>query len=248
MALVSAVAIKELPVGGIRGRAIVIPTRALAETSGQLPTGATIWESTTRGTEVLEAIKNGQAMPAGQPETSEPSTASLPASLLSSPVFEAMFDRLGRWTGRSGSRQAQQDLLRRWIRTGEDGAFWLVRRVAEERNLEALDGASTALEAMSAVAAPHIVAALASSNKAGDTETALKLLRILEWFPAGDIVAIAPSLTAIVERSASHASVELREAAYRCVPLLPNSAEVRARALTSELDPELRSILEEQQP
>jgi hypothetical protein len=242
MALSSAIEIEELPVDG---RGVVIPHRGFEETGGQIQTGSTIDGNTERGTEILKAIKNGQFNPARHQEALEPSTASRPAALPSSPVFEALYGRLGRWSGRYGSRQAQQDVLRGWIQTGEDGASWLVRRVTEERNLEALDGVSIALEAMSTVAAPHIIASLATSTASGDVETVLKLFRILEWFPAEDIVALGPSLTAIVERSASHPSVELREAAYRCIPLLPSGEDVRMRVLAIETDSELRDLLQQ---
>src|SRR5713101_7025268 len=148
MALSSAIAIEKLPV---RESDVVIPK----ESTAQLQTGAMIGENTRPGADVHDAINNGQFIPAGHRHEAlePPSTASRPAPLPSSPlIFEALYKHLGRWTGRYGSRQAQGEVLRGWIQRGEDGAFWLVRRVVKESNLEALDGASIALEAMSAVA------------------------------------------------------------------------------------------------
>ena len=209
----------------------VIPSLAFEEPIGQLQTASTTSEKTGEGTDLLDdAINNALTKARQRVEEFEPLTGVRPP-LPSMPLFEALYDNLGRWTGRYGSRQAQREVLRGWIQAGEDGASWLVRRVAMERNLEALDGASKALEAMSTVAASHVLAALSASTTSDDAETALKLFRILEWFPADDLVEVSLSLAAILEKSARHPNVELREAAYRCIPLVPNGEDVRMRAL-----------------
>jgi hypothetical protein len=221
--------------------------RVFEEAIGQLQSDATTGANANRRMDLYDAINNAEIDPVRQgPEGLEsPSTASRPP-LPSSPLFEALYDRLGRSTGRYGSRQAQKEVLDGWIQAKEGGAFWLVRRVVKERNLEALDGASTALEAISDKAAPYIIATLDASTANGDAETALKLFRILEWFPAKDIVGSAPMLATTVEQSACQSDIELREAAYRCIPLLPNSEIVRTRALAVETDPELRALLQQQ--
>jgi hypothetical protein len=211
--------------------------------------GNTTGETTSRRPYVLDAdaVNLLQLDPTDQESKGiEPSTALRPP-IASGQFFEVLYQHLGRWTGRYGSQEAQQAVVRGWSERGAHGAFWLVQRVARERNLDALDGISKALEAMSAVAAPHIIAALdAATTVPADAETATKLFRMLEWFPANDIGALAPSLAAIVERSACHLDVELREAAYRCIHLLPNGEKVRAHALSIEADPELRDLLQEQ--
>jgi hypothetical protein len=221
--------------------------REFEEAIGQLRTETTTGANANRRMDLQDAINNAESHPARQSHEGleSPSTASSPP-LPSSTLFEALYDRLGRSTGRYGSRQAQKEVLDGWIQTEEGGASWLVRRVVKERNLEALDGASTALEAMSDKAAPYIIATLNASTASGDAETALKLFRILEWFPAKDIVGLAPVLATTVEQSAFQSDVELRQAAYRCIPLLPNSETVRTRALAVETDPELRELLQQQ--
>jgi hypothetical protein len=246
MALSSVIAAENFP-----NRRVIVPSRGFEPRVGQPQSAATMGENRRRGHELLEAIKNTQlhhqnpavdlgALPSTASELAES------APMLSDPVFEALYDRLGRWTGRHGSPEARQEVLRDWVRIGENAAFWLVGRVVEESNLDALDGASLALEAMGVVAAPYIIAALAASTSRGDADTALKLFRILEWFPAKDVAASAPSLAAIVEQWAFQRLVELREAAYRCLPLLPNGEDVRIRALRVETDPDLRDDLLQQ--
>ncbi len=249
MALSSAIATK-LPFP----RDVVFSNREFDETTSPLQQVAAtmIGETTRRGASVLDDISNGQLLPVGSgyEPLEPPSTASKLDPLPSSPrFFEVLYDHLGRRTGRYGSPEAQREVLRGWRERGTDGASWLVRRVAKERHLEALDGASIALEAMSEVAAPYIIAALNTSTaaaSAGDAETALNFFRILEWFPAKDVIAFAPSLAEIVERTALLSTVELREAAYRCIPLLPNAETVRAHILAVERDPELRELLQQQ--
>jgi hypothetical protein len=98
---------------------------------------------------------------------------------------------------------------------------------------------------MSSTAAPHILAALVASTTAHDAEIALKLFRILEWFPAEDLAPIA-MLKDVLEQWAAHPNSELREAAYRCIPLLPDRENIRARMLSIETDVELQNLLEDE--
>jgi hypothetical protein len=219
--------------------------RKFEEAIGQLQGEATTGAHANRRIDLREAINNAEIHPLRQHhEGLEPPSTAARHPLHSSWLFEELYDRLGRSTGRYGSRQAQKEVLDGWIQTKERGAYWLVRQVVKERNLEALDGASLALEAMSDKALPYIIETLNASATSGDAETALKLFRILEWFPAEDIIGLAPVLATIVEQSACQSDVELREAAYRCIPLLPNSETLRTRALAVETDPELRELLQ----
>jgi hypothetical protein len=248
MALTSAIVTK-LP---LPASDAVFPNLEFEETTSSPRQGAPIMtaENTRKGTNVLEEIRNGQFLPVGggyEPLELSSTASKLDSSPSSPRFFEVLYDHLGRRTGRYGSPQAQQEVLRCWMERGTDGASWLVRRVAKERHLEAIDGASIALEAMSDAAAPYIIAILNTSTltvSAGDAETAMNLFRILEWFPAKDVIAFAARLAEIVERTALLSTVELREAAYRCIPLLPNAEAVRRHILAVETDPELRELLQ----
>jgi hypothetical protein len=219
--------------------------REFEEAIAQVDSAATTGVNANRGMDLDDAITSAEVRPVDE-GLGVPSTAPRPPRP-SRELFEELYDRLGRSTGRYGSRNAQKQVLEGWIQTKEGGAYWLVRQVVRERNLEALDGASKALEAMSDKAAPYIIATLNASTRSGDAETALKLFRILEWFPAEDIVGSAGVLALTVEESARRPDVELREAAYRCIPLLPNSETIRARALAAETDPALKALLQQQQ-
>src|SRR5260221_9393142 len=124
--------------------------REFEEAIAQVESVATTGVNANRGMDLDDAIASAEVRPIDE----ELGLTALRPPSPSRELFEELYDRLGRSTGRYGSRQAQKEVLEGWIQTKESGAFWLVRQVVQERNLEALDGASTALEAMSDKAAP----------------------------------------------------------------------------------------------
>lgn len=175
-----------------------------------------------------------------------PSSASEPPRTLYE-VYETLYHRLGRWVGPYASKLAKEAVLSLWVKSGEDGASWLVRRVAEEQNLDALEGASAAIIRMGRAAIGHIIAALNDSVADGDNERTAKFLGILEWFSPTAFTPYAAMLRAILQEIVvGNFNNETREAAYRCFPLLTYSSEIRDWALARETDPELQTVLKEQ--
>jgi len=210
-------------------------------------------EEQERAFSVLRALQLGQLEPsqlkldvvAAKPTSS--SKERLPNLSPSSPVYEQLYLRIGRWVGPFANPDAKRALFLEWSRYGNDGTFWLVGQIRHERNLDAFDGIAEVLISMASLAAPYLIGALRVSADENNTELQLKYLRILEWFVPEDIAPWAANFERILEVESGSPSTELREAAYRCISLLPQPAAFLGHALAAEPDPDLRCLLEEQQ-
>ena len=109
-------------------------------------TRTTIDDAEERGFRVLRAVQLSQLEPdvvAAKPTSS--SKEHLPNLSPSSPVYEQLYSRIGRWAGPFANPDAKRALFLEWNRYGSDGTLWLVRQIRHERNLDALDGITEVL-------------------------------------------------------------------------------------------------------
>lgn len=135
--------------------------------------------------------------------------------------FDERYAVLGCWRGPYGSREAREDNLRFWADTGTKGAEWLVRRLAEETNVDALSGATEALARIGSAAVPAIIDVLESDiymTRIPDRTEAL--LRALGRISSSYIIEPRRILR-ILEQFSELPDEDLREMAYwagNCLP------------------------------
>jgi hypothetical protein len=208
----------------------------------------TVDDAEERGFRVLMAMQLSQLKPDVFAAKPAPSSKERTQNLsTTSPIYEELYLRIGRWVGPFARPDAKRTLLDEWKRYGADAALWLVQRIKHERNLDALEGATEVLTSMGSLAAPYLIGALRVSADEHDVDSQLKYIRILEWFASEDVVPWAANLEGILELVSHSTSSELRESTYRCISLLSHPARLFERALAAESDPDLRCLLEDQQ-
>src|SRR5205085_11708238 len=68
-----------------------------------------------------------------------------PRIAFSSSETEGFYSAVGAWKGPLAAREVQDEALRFWRSSGEEGVRWLMRRLRDEFHLETLHGVASLL-------------------------------------------------------------------------------------------------------
>ncbi len=161
--------------------------------------------------------------------------------------YEEHYQRVGRWKGSCGTREAQAKVTEFWLSQGDPGLRWLAGRLRSEGHIDALDGTAAVLSMAGPTAISPILEEL---ERQPSTDQALALLRALAWI-GEDGVEAQPSLTTRLETALSgflgHGDADVREYAARSAHLLPRqrAAGLIGDRLDVETDAAVRAAIEE---
>jgi hypothetical protein len=147
-----------------------------------------------------------------------------------------------------GDPGTRAKVLRKWLESGEQGAAWLVARLASENRLAARERTCETLVRMGEVAIPYIIMKLGEASKSEDTELTTALLYTLRSFERNALLSQRNVLAPLLRTFAGKTNKYLREAAYYClVECLPPEEAKKALsdARKAETDPELIEVLQE---
>jgi hypothetical protein len=135
--------------------------------------------------------------------------------------FEEQYQRIGRWKGPHGTREAQARVREFWLSQGSPGVRWLARRLREEGHVDVLHGASCLLWEAGLNAIPPILEEL---ERQPAMDQADALLKALSWI-GEDGVGAPRSLMARLEAALAgfldHEAADVRESAALAMRLLP---------------------------
>jgi hypothetical protein len=161
--------------------------------------------------------------------------------------FESKYAKLGCFRGASGSPEGKKASREFWIRQGEPGGRWLIARLAQESNLEVLDGAAAVLRRMDAFVVPLIAESLKGDPEPEVAECLLHALRRDNL--STETGALYTHVLNIIERYFLHGAEEVRQAAYETAAVLAqeDSRRLLETARLRENDPELLRVIEEVQ-
>ena len=174
-----------------------------------------------------------------------PAIAPSPAGPEPTEEFEKQYQRIGRWKGPHGTREAQAKVREFWLSQGVSGMRWIARRLRQEGHLDALHGASSLLSDAGTDAIPPILEELERQPSMDQADTLLNALALL----GEDGVEAPRSLVALLEAALAgfldHREADLRESAAVAMRLLPadRSAYWLRRRRPLETDPDVSATL-----
>lgn len=154
------------------------------------------------------------------------------------------YSALGRWRGALSDAETQQSARDFWVRAGELGARWLIRRTSNETNVDVLSSVLDTLVAQGVDALAPSFEELSSRQL--PYEAAELLLGAVERIVEAHAVPDADQrLFQVAKGYAERAEPDVREAAYRLMAVI-NGDDARAylaTRLAQERDPDLRGLL-----
>lgn len=160
-------------------------------------------------------------------------------------VFEEQYQRIGRWKGPCGTREAQANVAEFWSSQGDAGLRWLAARLRREGHLDALDGTAALLASAGEAA---ILPILEELERQPPIDQADALLKALRWI-GEDGTRARPALIARLEAALSeflgHRDADVRESAALSTRLLPPShaAGLLRGRLDAETDANVREAI-----
>lgn len=170
-----------------------------------------------------------------------------PAVPSPSEEYEDQYQRIGRWKGPCGTREAQAGVTEFWLGQGEPGLRWLAGRLRQEGHIDALDGTAALLWKAGEGAIRPIIEELEREPPIDQADALLRALRSI----AEDGVEAPPSLATRLEAALSvfvhHSDADVREYAARATRLLPRerAAGLLRCRLDAETDPDVRQAVED---
>ena len=158
---------------------------------------------------------------------------------------ERHYQALGRWKGPLAYRAVQEAARSFWRHCGDAGARWLVRRLRDEHDVEAMHAAASTLAALGAACLGPILDELGRGGSADRAQVLLwALVSRAESDPA--LRLDGPRAELVLSNYLHHDEPDLRESAAEAMRLLgPERAARRlSRRLRDEPSAEVRRTIE----
>jgi hypothetical protein len=157
---------------------------------------------------------------------------------------ESQYQALGDWKGPKADRLAAR---RYWLSQGLDGAYWLVKRLRDETDVETLHAAASLLADLGEVGVGPIIEELGESEVA---DQCLALLKALAWLGESDAhpILVGAQAELILAHRLQENDPDLREAAAAAMRLLRPERAVRwlVPRLRDESDERVRRVIQEE--
>lgn len=194
----------------------------------------------------LEGLALVFGTPAISPPPKGPVDTKNGSALFSTDEAESHYRTLGCWKGPASSSEMQESSREYWRRLAEPGVRWLVRRLRNERRVDALHGAASLLADLGVDCIKPILKEL---RREPTVDQALALLQALSWIaessnPRLKTIEAEVVLAAFLQ----HEQPDLREAAARAMRLLTpeRSSHWLVSRLRDEPSADVRATLEEE--
>ncbi len=123
--------------------------------------------------------------------------------------------------------RAREEVLAKWSLSGPQGASWVISRLLEEHQFDALETAGNVLSTIGEAAVPFVIGALRLVAAEGeDAQVAVVLLHTLRNFGKSNLSGWVELIPSLAKPFGLAQDRDVREAAYRTAEILPKEEAV----------------------